>query len=101
MAGFVRSLKTLDWDRVLFVCLFENCGAGCFCFAFVFQNCGGFVQALSTARNFFRVLISTFLVHSPSLFSKSSPYSIATLDLANAVYRAGLRNKIVTMLIFT
>ena len=33
-----------------------------------------------TDRNFFPVLISTFLVHSLSFFSKSSPYFLTALD---------------------
>ena len=51
------------------------------------------MHASPTAGNFFLALISTFLVHSPS-FSKSSPYFLYILVLANAISHVGPRNKI-------
>ena len=47
----------------------------------------------STARNFFLVLISAFVVLSPSYFSKFSPI-LTALVLDKAVSRVGRRNKI-------
>ena len=41
------------------------------------------------ARNVFLVLISTFPAHSPTFFSRSSPYLLIALVLANAVSRVG------------
>ena len=53
------------------------------------------MHVLPSTRNFFLALISTFLVHSPSfIFSKSSPYFLTILVLANAIYHLGLLNKI-------
>ena len=43
------------------------------------------MHALPTARNFLLLLISTFPVHSPSIFFRSSPYFLAALVLANTV----------------
>ena len=50
------------------------------------------MHALPTARNFFLVLISTFLVHSLSFLcvSRSSPYCLTALVLANAASCLGL-----------
>ena len=52
------------------------------------------MHVLPSTRNIFLAPVSTFLVHSPSfIFSKSSPYFLTILVLANAVY-LGLLNKI-------
>ena len=54
------------------------------------------MYALSTGKNFFHTLISTYVVHSEYLqSSRSSPYFLTALVFANAVSRVGLRpNKI-------
>jgi len=51
------------------------------------------MHALSTAGNFFLVLISTFPVHSPPFFPKYSPYFLNVLVLANVAFHVGSQNK--------
>ena len=51
-------------------------------------------HASSTARNIVLLTTSTVPVHSPSFFSRSSPYVLTALVLTNVVSRMNPRNKI-------